>query len=136
MKRYKPSATRQADLLTEWQNRCAYCRLPFGTLVWRRGIGSMRTSMTGTRRYAPNFAAISLIVEWDHFIPFTYTESSGDGQFLPACQLCNRLKTSSVYRTVEGVRESIEPRWVNRYELADGPVRSFQEAQKRESDAA
>lgn len=130
MKRYKPSATMQADLLTAWENRCAYCRLPFGLFVWKQGIGSTRT-INGPG-YSPNFAALALRLEWDHFIPLTYSDSNADSGFLPACHLCNGLKSDKVFRTLDGAREYLEPRWLRKYELACGPVASWADAVSRE----
>lgn len=124
MKRYRPSATRQADLLTEWQNRCAYCRLPFGLLIWRQGAGKI----SGRGYYSDNNSAVALRLEWDHFIPMTYSDSNADGVFLPSCHLCNSLKSDKVFRSIEGVREYLEPRWLRRYELACGPVGSWADA--------
>lgn len=134
MRRYGPPAPVQSDLLQEYENRCAYCRLPFGMLVWKRGIGSTRTSQTGGYRYSANFAAIVLRLEWDHFTPFTYSDSNASDQFLPACQLCNGLKSDKVYRTLEGAREALEPRWLKKYELASGPVKSWLEAEQLEAE--
>ncbi len=134
MKRYKPSATQQADLLTEWGNRCVYCRLPFGLLIWKSGIGSMIGSgMNTLRYYRSNHAAIVLHVEWDHFTPFTYSDSSADDQFLPACQVCNQLKGDKLFRSIEGAREYLEPRWLRRYEMAQGPPQSWEAAAASEA---
>lgn len=126
MKRYKPSATRQADLLTEWENRCAYCRLPFGLFVWKQGIGAWTRGQGHERRYyKPNHGAIALRLEWEHFVPFAYSGSSADSVFLPACHLCNMIKSDKVFRTIEGAREYIEPIWLRRYETATGPASSW-----------
>jgi hypothetical protein len=125
MDRYKPSAAKQSELLEEWNNRCAYCELPFGTLVWRRGIGREDKTRKG---YRPNFGYLTVQLEWDHFVPFAYTDSCADGQFLPACQLCNGLKSDSMFRTIEGARESLEPHWVRKYEMATGPVLTWEAA--------
>lgn len=137
MKRYKPPATAQAELLIEWDNRCAYCRLPFGLLVWYRSSSLPREgaklSYRGTFN-ARRHAAIILHLEWDHFIPFTYSDSNIAGQFLPACQLCNALKGARMFRSIDGVREYLEPRWLKRYELASGPAGSWEAA--RLSDAS
>ena len=129
MKRYKPSATAQADLLMAWENRCAYCRLPFGLFVWKRGIGAWTRGQGHERRYyKANHGAIVLRLEWDHFIPFAYSGSCDSTQFLPACHLCNQIKSDKVFRTIEGVREYLEPRWIRRFELASGPVASWVDA--------
>lgn len=117
----------QADLLARWDNRCAYCRLPFGLLIWR---SSTRLGRLSARGYfnATKHAGTALTLHWDHFTPFTYSESCADDQFLPACNLCNALKADKVFRSVEGAREYLEPLWLRRYELASGPVSSWREA--------
>jgi hypothetical protein len=121
---FKPPAAVQAALLTDFENRCAYCRLPFGLLVWKRGVGTVRNGQYGATRYA----AIALHVEWDHFIPFAYSATNRSDWFVPACQLCNNIKNDRIFRTIEGAREAIEPSWVKKYELASGPVLSWKEA--------
>jgi hypothetical protein len=125
MRRYRPLAETQVRLLTEWENRCAYCRLPFGVFVWPRRMG--RFDPRGY--YHPtSYAGIALRLEWDHFVPFTYSAANPETGFLPTCHLCNGLKADSMFRTIEGVREAIEPKWLARYELASGPVTSWQNA--------
>jgi hypothetical protein len=130
----RPPAAVQAALLTEFENRCAYCRLPFGLFVWRRGVGSTKASSTGIRQYSSNFGAIALRLEWDHFIPFAYSASNRSDWFVPACHLCNGIKNARIFRTLEGAREVIEPAWVKKYELASGPVLSWKEAQTQEAE--
>jgi hypothetical protein len=107
--RFKPPAALQALLLTEFENRCAYCRLPFGLLVWRRGVGTVKD---GGTYYATRYGALTLHVEWDHFVPFAYSASNRSDWFVPACQLCNHIKNDRIFRTIEGAREAIEPSWI------------------------
>jgi len=129
--RFKPPAALQASLLTEFENRCAYCRLPFGLLVWRRGVGNVKD---GGIYYATRYGALTLQVEWDHFVPFAYSASNRSDWFVPACQLCNRIKNDRIFRTLEGAREAIEPSWVRKYELAAGPVLSWKEAWEMDAE--
>jgi len=124
VRRERPSAETQTRLLNEWENRCAYCRLPFGLFVWRRRLGYH------DRRgyYHPSHSGIALQLTWDHFIPFSYSASNRQDWFLPACHACNGIKSDSMFRTIEGARAFIEPRWLARYELACGPVISWRAA--------
>jgi 5-methylcytosine-specific restriction endonuclease McrA len=77
-----PLKARAAQL--QLQNyRCFYCDLSFGSIVFRKG------------------RAITLRTEWDHSIPFAYSQDNRPSNFVAACQVCNALKHSFVFQTEE-----------------------------------
>lgn len=89
-KRRKPSAGRQEEILTEQNNRCYWCRGAFGSaLISPRGL--VRT----------------LKAAWDHFIPYSYTGSCADLEFVASCQVCNGIKSASMFDTEEECRGHI-----------------------------
>ncbi len=91
-KRRRPNRRAQRRILSAQAERCFYCILEFGSWVRR-----------GSR-------VEQLRVEWDHKIPFAMTQMNSNQDFVAACQVCNRLKHSLVFRTVEHAREYIATR--------------------------
>ncbi|TLZ87260.1 MAG: hypothetical protein E6K00_05760 [Methanobacteriota archaeon] len=47
---------------------------------------------------------IYLKVNWDHFVPFAYSQNNYAYNFVAACQICNGIKGSSTFRTLEEAR--------------------------------
>lgn len=87
--RRRPRARVRRQILRAQYERCAYCLLEFGSLV-RRGDQYEHVR-----------------VEWDHKIPFS---SSSGREFVAACHICNRLKASLVFRTIDDAREYLSVR--------------------------
>lgn len=45
-------------------------------------------------------------IEWDHFIPWSYLNSSGgDDNWVAACKLCNGKKSSKVFTSIEQITQ-------------------------------
>lgn len=91
-RRARPTAARQAELLAEQENRCLYCRNKFGEQI-RYGTLSLRVS-----------------VKWDHLVPLAVSGDNRDSNFVASCQICNGLKSSSVFDTVGDARDFIAKR--------------------------
>lgn len=87
--RRKPSEKTQAELLEKFDQSCAYCQNPFGSLVHRRDRSTQ------------------LRLVWDHFVPYSVSGDSSDENFVPACQLCNSLKRDLWFQSVEEARSYI-----------------------------
>ena len=87
--RRRPSAERQAEILTAQQNRCLYCEVEFGSLVFR------------------NKRAVWLRVEWDHVLPFVFSQSCHDKEFAAACHVCNGIKSATIYATLDDARTAL-----------------------------
>ena len=68
----------------ETQNHlCAYCRLPFGTVASTRK-GETVQNVIG-----------------DHWQPFSYLENSTASNCVASCQICNGLKSSTLFESLE-----------------------------------
>ena len=86
----RPSPTAQAIILNRQGNRCLYCHQCFGSEQIRYG------------------RIIVLRVNWDHIIPYAYTMNSKASNFAAACQVCNALKASKVFKDIDSVRLYLE----------------------------
>lgn len=84
-----PSATYRHEQLDRQGNRCFYCLIYFGCLVEWRG------------------RSVKAKTHWDHFVPYSYIQSNPDENFLASCQICNQIKSSKVFSTVEEVRSYV-----------------------------
>lgn len=60
--------------------RCYWCNLPFGT--W----------MVNPKKHKK-----MLEVVWDHYVPYSYTGSCIDEEFVASCQICNGCKHSKSF---------------------------------------
>ena len=69
-------------------HQCPYCTLPFGTLVSFRG----ETVQTATG---------------DHFAPHSWDGRTDIANLIASCQVCNTLKSDSLYDSVEHARRSL-----------------------------
>lgn len=90
------------DSLVSRQNHCcAYCLLPFGTIVSKRGNVIIQRP------------------EVDHFIPWAILESTEASNGIAACNICNNYKSDKVFNSIEEARRYILERRVERKVLVD-----------------
>jgi hypothetical protein len=90
--RRKPSAEAQKKILAAQDERCFYCDQKFGSIQLR------------------GHKVHRLVVEWDHLIPFSYTQSCHDEQFVAACDVCNGVKSAQMYATLEAAQADLAAR--------------------------
>ncbi|SRR6266496_713060 len=79
LKRERPSAITQAIILKKQHYKCLYCKLLFGTGLYKDG----------------KFMTIDL--EWDHLVPYSYLLANPINNWVAACQICNRLKYNKIF---------------------------------------
>lgn len=70
-------------ILDQQQNKCLYCEIEFGSFIFK-----------GTR-------PILVKLAWDHQIPFAYAQNNKNQNFCAACQICNGIKSSIMFQTVD-----------------------------------
>lgn len=88
--RHLPSAQYRRDQLSAQEHRCFYCQMIFGAYrIW------------GGKR-------VKIRIHWDHLVPFAYLQSNPDNNFVAACHICNGLKGSKVFQTVEEAMQYVE----------------------------
>lgn len=91
-KRTRPSKPLQKAILEEQKNRCFYCQFEFGTIF---------------RRHNKPFA---LKLNWDHFIPYSYSLANATDNWVAACHICNGIKGCLVFSTADRARTFVNER--------------------------
>lgn len=94
--RRSPPTWWRAKLLDAQRGRCFYCLRPFNTLVARRG------------------KLMILRIEFDHWIPFAYSQNNDLRNYRAACNLCNAIKGDNCYATAKEARDAIQSVWEKR----------------------
>lgn len=46
-----------------------------------------------------NCSLVDAAIEYDHFLPFSYSGSNNENNWVASCRKCNRLKSSRVFRS-------------------------------------
>ena len=94
VRRRKPLklSVRKACLI-EQDYRCLYCEQSFGGIVWLRG------------------KQITLRVNWDHQVPFSFGHDNREENFAAACQVCNAWKSSLIFQSVDEVKIYVHQKW-------------------------
>jgi len=88
-RRLPPKAERDVQLLDQnWA--CFYCGASFGSRI--------RRSTPGGERH------ILVRLEWDHLVPYSYSQDNRMRNFVAACSVCNRFKSNFCFSTVDEAR--------------------------------
>jgi HNH endonuclease len=87
--RRKPEKAVQDRILGRQDGRCLYCGHRFGDTVWRHG------------------QPVTLRLNWDHLIPYAYLAANPDDNWAAACHVCNGIKSSLIFQSVEDARDYI-----------------------------
>lgn len=93
-----PRHLTKKQLLAEFGYCCAYCDYPFGTL-----LGNGRGVTT---------------VQWDHLVPYSWLLANPEHNFVPACRLCNSIKSATLFHSLGEARAYVLEGW----ELRSQPV--------------
>ena len=94
-RRLPPVAVRRAKL--EEQNyRCFYCERRFDSLVYRKG------------------KPVRLKQVWDHQVPHSYSQNNQASNFVAACHICNGIKSSFLFQTLEEAQVYITEKWAEK----------------------
>jgi hypothetical protein len=70
-------------ILAEQEGRCFYCGEQFGAIKHRRG------------------EPVTLRVNWDHRMPYAYSQDNRASNYVAACHVCNGIKSDHVFRDLE-----------------------------------
>ena len=92
-RRKKPSPEVQNRILTQQADCCFWCDRHFGRYVYYDGTPQR------------------LRVHWDHLEPFARSRNNADENFVAACHICNHIKSSFVFATIEEGRVYIASEW-------------------------
>lgn len=88
-----PSRKWQEAIIRTQGGKCFYCDRRFGSCVWRSG------------------KQISLRLHWDHVNPWIYSLSNKDQNFVAACHVCNGIKSSLIFGSIDEARTHITEKW-------------------------
>ena len=95
-KRKQPSLISKKAILENQDNRCYWCGREFNQYVISPSGKTIR----------------QLTIEWDHYIPYDYTGSCEDKEFVAACIICNRYKSSMFIIDEEIAKKTIIQKWI------------------------
>ncbi len=88
-----PSLHKRKAQLAAQGDGCFYCERRFGSYVFRG---------TDVRKLA---------VCWDHIVPYSYSQDNRDVNFVASCDVCNGIKSSRMFRSVNDAKTEIALRW-------------------------
>ena len=83
MSKQHPGNAAKRQILASQEGCCFYCGLEFGSSI-----------TCGTK-------TIILALHWDHVIPYAYCRHNKSENFVAACHVCNQIKGSLVFTTIE-----------------------------------
>lgn len=93
-KRAVPPKDDQEAQLCAQDDRCFYCFSPFGSWVSK-----------------PAARMVRLRPCWDHLVPYAYSQNNHPYNFVAACQLCNGVKSSKMFDTIQEAVEYVAAGW-------------------------
>ena len=89
----KPSPIIQEQILDQQGFKCYWCYREFDTIYLR-------------------YNSISILsINWDHVIPYAYSYSNADENFVAACSICNSFKSSKIFVNDEQCKNYLKQRW-------------------------
>lgn len=98
--RRKPSMAQCEEIRARQHNRCLYCDLKIGTIVWRGEYN------------------VKLRTNWDHFVPYSYGLTNAGSNWVLSCHICNGIKGCRMFDTVTEAQAYIKERWAKKgYQL-------------------
>ena len=92
-RRKKPSPKLQEQILDQQGSKCYWCNREFDTIYFRYN------------------SVLKLSVNWDHVIPYVYSYSNADENFVAACSICNSFKSSKIFENDEQCKDYLKQRW-------------------------
>lgn len=92
--RRKPSKKRINRLLDIQSGKCLYCEIPFETYYQHPKSKKMQRTT----------------ICCDHYVPFAYSQNNKDENFVLACGICNGIKSSKLFKTLEDAKEYVTKR--------------------------
>lgn len=96
-RRRQPNRYAQKNILLKQDNKCFWCGREFGEYV-----------------LTPKKTLYQLKPIWDHYIPYSFTQSCRNDQFVASCNRCNAHKGAKIVtdsESEEELREILKRRW-------------------------
>lgn len=92
-KRKLPSIKTRNNILLKQNQCCLYCNKEFDSM-WNI-----------------NNKLEIIKIQWDHLVPYSYSGSCADSEFVATCQFCNAWKSSLIFRSIEAVKAYVKDKW-------------------------
>lgn len=89
-KKKQPPANLKREIIKRQDNKCLYCGIKFGDIYYKKD--------------KPNIAKI----HYDHLVPFAYLNSNPYNNWIGACNICNSIKGSKMFETIEEVKSYVK----------------------------
>lgn len=100
-----PGIKTQQAILRAQDHRCFYCGCSFGQTVYRHS------------------RPLCLRIQWDHVNPYVYSLDNRSQNFVAACQVCNKIKSSLLFGSLNEARTYIFAKWEEKAYSVLSPVR-------------
>jgi 5-methylcytosine-specific restriction endonuclease McrA len=84
--RKTPTKADKDRIVNQQGNQCFYCGVTFGSFRFRRGL------------------PFTIKIEWDHKLPFAYSQNNQTDNFVASCHVCNHIKSDHLFQTVDEAR--------------------------------
>lgn len=81
--RLKPPKKYRDAQLEKQGGRCFYCGVRFGSVRMRRG------------------KPVTIRLQWDHRLPYKYSQNNSSENFVAACHVCNAIKNDKMFDDLE-----------------------------------
>ncbi len=118
--RVQPHGAMKQLILKQQNNTCFYCERMFGSRVrikWKTlRIGGHQRETTARFFYK----AVTLRLNWDHLVPWSYSQNNNTDNFVAACNYCNRWKGAIVFRDVAEAQIFLLHEWSKRLYVEPG----------------
>lgn len=96
-----PRRGREA-IIQNQESRCLYCEHPFGTHILRMTSKRARRVFGANVSVTPHRIFLRAVI--DHMVPWSYHGHHDYKNLAAACQVCNGIKSSRMFATVEEAR--------------------------------
>jgi hypothetical protein len=81
--RKTPTKADKDRIINKQGNKCFYCDVTFGSIRFRRGL------------------PFTIKIEWDHKLPFAYSQNNHVDNFVASCHVCNGIKSDNLFQTIQ-----------------------------------
>lgn len=81
--RKTPPKAEKDRILGEQEDRCFYCNVLFDSTRFRNG------------------RSFQIRVNWDHQLPYAFSQNNTTSNFVAACHICNGIKSDRLFKTIE-----------------------------------
>lgn len=84
--RKRPSVSKREEMLEKQEHCCFYCGVPFGSVQYRKD------------------KMVTIRINWDHSLPYSYSQNNHADNFVAACHVCNGIKSDKIFQDVDEAR--------------------------------